>query len=165
MVGWSTGTRMVPVDVAVAHRRPRYVARWSMVGVPGWSGLNRRQSTVLAAGRRDALLPIFSPMRKLTHSFWLISHARAAGRRGSACRWRPQKMGWSPARPARSKSKGALKRRIERATRRRRISPISTGSVCRRNAASPRPRKAISSPSMSNGRRRLAVEIGEEIWG
>jgi hypothetical protein len=28
---WSTGTRMVAVDVAIAHRGPRGVAEWSMV--------------------------------------------------------------------------------------------------------------------------------------
>ncbi len=42
--------------------------------------------------------------------------------------------------------------RSSAASRKRRNSPISTSSACRRNAASPRPRKAISSPRRSSGR-------------
>ena len=42
--------------------------------------------------------------------------------------------------------------RSSAASRRRSSSPISTSSACRRNAASPRPKKAISLPRMSNGR-------------
>ena len=32
MVGWSTGTRIVAIDVAITHRGPRDVAGWSMIG-------------------------------------------------------------------------------------------------------------------------------------
>ena len=76
-----------------------------------------RQSTAPDAGQRGRAASILAPMRKLAHSFWRISRARVAGRCGSACRWRPQKLGWSPARPARSKSKGAPKQRMEEATK------------------------------------------------
>jgi len=34
MLGWSAGTRMVAVHVAIVHRRPRDVAGWSMLSVP-----------------------------------------------------------------------------------------------------------------------------------
>ena len=49
---------------------------------------------------------------------------------------------------------GALKARTRSsaASRRRRSSPISISSACRRNAASPRPKKAIPLPRKSNGR-------------
>ena len=62
MVGWSTGTRMVAVDVAIAHRGPRDVAGWSMVGVEGRGGVgarthvNRRRPMSACARRRLAHL-------------------------------------------------------------------------------------------------------------
>ena len=37
MVGWSTGTRMVVVGIAIAHRGPRDIAGWLMAGgLPGY---------------------------------------------------------------------------------------------------------------------------------
>ena len=60
MVGWSTGTRMVAVDVAIAHRGPRDVAGWSIVGVEGRGGVgarthvNRRRPMSACARRRLA---------------------------------------------------------------------------------------------------------------
>ena len=60
MVGWSTGTRMVAVDVAIAHRGPRDVAGWSIVGVEGRAGVgarthvNRRRPMSACARRRLA---------------------------------------------------------------------------------------------------------------
>jgi MFS family permease len=39
---WSTGTRMVAVDVAIAHRGPRDVAGWSRVAAVGLVGGSHR---------------------------------------------------------------------------------------------------------------------------
>ncbi len=52
------------------------------------------------------------------------------------------------------------------ASSRRPSSSISISFACRRNAASPRPRKAISWPRTSNGRScAMIVELAEEMWG
>jgi hypothetical protein len=66
MVGWSTGTRMVAVGVAIAHRGPKDVAGWSMVGGEGRGGSGLALTSIddaqcrpaRAVGLRDTLLPI-----------------------------------------------------------------------------------------------------------
>ena len=63
---------------------------------------------------------------------------------------------------------GALERRTtsSAASTRRRNTSRSISSACRRNAASPRPRKATCCPRTSNGRScGLIVEIADEVWG
>ena len=72
------------------------------------------------------------------------------------------KLGWSPARPARSKSKDALKRRIEEATK-----FIDLDQLCLS------PQRGFASTEEGNilaeheqwAKLRLIVEIAEEIWG
>ncbi len=56
--------------------------------------------------------------------------------------------------------------RSSAASSRRRNSSISISSACRRNAASPRPRRATSWPRRRNGRScAMIVEIADEVWG
>ena len=65
MVGWSTGTRMVAVDVAIAHRGPKDVAGWSRVGGGGTS-ITARCRPARAVGLRDTLLPILDTVALAT---------------------------------------------------------------------------------------------------
>ncbi len=60
-------------------------------------------------------------------------------------------------------NKDAIKRRIEQATKF--IDP-STNSACRRNAASPRPRRAmLLAEDEEWAKLRMIVEIADEVWG
>ena len=52
------------------------------------------------------------------------------------------------------------------ASSRRRSSSTWSSSACRRNAASPRPRRAMCSPRTSSGRScGMIVEVAQEVWG
>ena len=80
---------------------------------------------------------------------------RAQGQDGGA---RPGHLEVRPAGSRRTSSSAA--------STRRRSSCRSSSFACRRNAASPRPRKAISWPRTSNGpSSRMIVEVAEEVWG
>ena len=75
--------------------------------------------------------------------------------RSSCSAWSPRsRAGWSRA----TTSRGA--------STRRRNSSRSISCACRRNAASPRPRKATCWPRTSNGPScAMIVEMAEEVWG
>jgi 5-methyltetrahydropteroyltriglutamate--homocysteine methyltransferase len=71
-------------------------------------------------------------------------------------------MGWSPARPARSKSKGALKRRIEEATKFTDLDRLCLSPQC--GFASTEEGNILAEHEQW-AKLRLIVEIAEEIWG
>ena len=61
---------------------------------------------------------------------------------------------------------GAARRTSRGASRKRPSSSRSISCACRRNAASPRPKKATCWPRTSNGRScSMIVELAEEVWG
>ena len=79
--------------------------------------------------------------------------------------------------PAQGQDRGARPRHLEdrrrsrrrttscAASRRRRNTPRSTSSACRRNAASPRPRKATPRRGRAVAEASLIVEVAKEVWG
>jgi 5-methyltetrahydropteroyltriglutamate--homocysteine methyltransferase len=101
------------------------------------------KSTFMGTGGYDAMQEV------LFDRINTIPRAPAALSRWRACRKAaPRCSDWSRPRTARWK----VKTRSNGASRRPPVSPISISFVSRRNAASPRPRKAIFSPRTSNGR-------------
>jgi 5-methyltetrahydropteroyltriglutamate--homocysteine methyltransferase len=71
-------------------------------------------------------------------------------------------LGWSPASPARSKSKGALKRRIEEATKFIDLDRLCLSPQC--GFASTEEGNILAEHEQW-AKLRLIVEIAEEIWG
>ena len=95
-----------------------------------------------------------------------IRHRSRRRLRAAALRAQGQEAG--RARPGHLEERHAGEEGRHQAAHRRgdEISSTSISSACRRNAALPRPRKAISWPRTSNGRSfAMIVELADEVWG
>ncbi len=115
----------------------------------------------LRAGRRD-----HARQAELRRLFPRIRHARAPAA-SSRCAFCPKATrsscsASSPPSPARWKRKTTS----SAASRKRPNLPRSISSRCRRNAALPRPKKAMCSPRKSNGRScAWSSNLANEVWG
>ena len=108
------------------------------------------KSTFMGAGGYDAMQEVLFDRIKVNGYF--MEYDTAARRRLRAAQ-APAKGPPRRARPGHHQDRHAriARTRSSAASRKPPSSPISTSSACRRNAASPRPRKATSWPRTKNG--------------
>ena len=124
------------------------------------------QSTFVATGGYEPVAEILFNDDQGQRLFHGIRHRARRRLRAAALRAEGQDRGArasSPPRAATLESKDELKRRIDEAAKYVQHRPALPR---RRNAASPRPRRATSSPRSSSGRScAMIVELSEEVWG
>ncbi len=108
------------------------------------------QSTFVATGGYEPVAEILFSRSTCTAISWNTTPTAPAA--SSRCGWCPRARRWCSASSPRSRGGWSRKTSSNAASSRPRNSSLSTSFACRRNAASPRPRKAISWPRTSNGR-------------
>ena len=122
------------------------------------------RSTFIASGGYEPVAEILFNTINVHGYFMEYDSERAGG--FEPLRFVPKGKRWCSASSRRRPARSNPRTRSSAASTRRRSSCRSTSFACRRNAASPRARKAICWPRKNNGRSsRMIVEIADEVWG